>query len=229
MRVLLVEDDRVAAHGVALALRSNGAVVDSVDTGEEALGLVRHYDYDIVMLDLMLPDMMGVDVVRKMRTGRISVPIIILSEDGEIRSKVQLLSSGADDYMNKPVSFVELIERMRAVVRRSRGISESSIIIGGLAINFSSKRVTVNGLAVHLTGKEYAILELLMLRKGSVLTKETFLGHLYGGMDEPEIKIIDVFICKLRRKLSLAGSAGIIETVWGQGYTMRECHSDLVS
>lgn len=222
MRVLLVEDDLTAARGIALMLKSGGAVVDTADTGEEALELVRHYDYDIMVLDLMLPDMEGYDVVRRMRSGRIDVPVLILSGLSRPQAKVKGLGVGADDFITKPFDKAELLARMQAVVRRSKGFSQPTLRIGPLQLNLDSREVSVNGKLVHLTGKEYAILELLVLRKGMVLTKEAFLNHLYGGMDEPEMKIIDVFICKLRKKLAQAGVDALIGTVWGRGYMMRD-------
>ena len=222
MRVLLVEDDLTAARGISLMLKSGGAVVDVADTGEEALELVRHYDYDIVILDLMLPDMEGYEVVRRMRAARNATPVLILSGLTRPQAKVKGFSVGADDFITKPFDKAELIARMQAVVRRSKGYAQPRLAIGPLQLNLDSREVTVDGREVHLTGKEYAILELLVLRKGMVLTKEAFLNHLYGGMDEPEMKIIDVFICKLRKKLAQAGAGHLIGTVWGRGYMMRD-------
>ena len=222
MRALLVEDDITASRGIALMLKSGGAVVDVADTGEEALELVRHYDYDIVVLDLMLPDMDGYDVVRRMRAGRIDTPVLILSGLSRPQAKVKGFGLGADDFITKPFDKAELLARIQAVVRRSKGYSQPMLRIGPLQLNLDSREVSVGGRPVHLTGKEYAILELLVLRKGMVLTKETFLNHLYGGMDEPELKIIDVFICKLRKKLAQAGADNLIGTAWGRGYMMRE-------
>jgi two-component system, cell cycle response regulator CtrA len=228
MRVLLVEDDIAASRGIALMLKSGGAVVDTADTGEEALELVRHYDYDIMILDLMLPDMEGYDVVRRMRSGRIELPVLILSGLSRPQAKVKGLGVGADDFITKPFDKAELLARMQAVVRRSKGFSQPTLRVGPLQLNLDSREVTVNNNIIHLTGKEYAILELLVLRKGMVLTKEAFLNHLYGGMDEPEMKIIDVFICKLRKKLAQAGVDSLIGTVWGRGYMMREQTSERV-
>jgi two-component system, cell cycle response regulator CtrA len=222
MRVLLVEDDLDAARGVALMLKSAGSVVDQADTGEEALELARHYDYDIIILDLMLPDMEGYEVVRRMRAARLETPVLILSGLSRPQAKVKGLALGADDYISKPFDKSELIARIQAVVRRSKGFSQPSLRVGDLQLNLDSHEVFVKGTPVSLTGKEYAILELLTLRKGMILTKEAFLNHLYGGMDEPEMKIIDVFICKLRKKLKAAGAADMIGTVWGRGYMMRE-------
>ncbi len=222
MRVLLVEDDITAARGVALLLKSGGAVVDEADTGQEALELVRHYDYDILVLDLMLPDMEGYEVVRRMRASRIDTPVLILSGLSRPQAKVKGLGVGADDFITKPFDKGELVARMQAIVRRSKGFSQPSLRVGNLRLNLDSREVLVGDTQVHLTGKEYAILELLVLRKGMVLTKEAFLNHLYGGMDEPEMKIIDVFICKLRKKLQLVGADNLIGTVWGRGYMIRD-------
>lgn len=226
MRVLLVEDDLVSARGVSLMLKAGGMVVDIADTGEEASELVRHYDYDIVVLDLMLPDMEGYEVVRRMRSARIETPVLILSGLSRPQAKVKGLGMGADDFISKPFDKAELLARMQAVVRRSKGFSQPMLRVGGLQLNLDSREVLVNTTPVHLTGKEYAILELLVLRKGMVLTKEAFLNHLYGGMDEPEMKIIDVFICKLRKKLAQAGAGSLIGTVWGRGYMMRDPSGD---
>ena len=225
MRVLLVEDDITASRGVALMLRGQGAIVDETDTGEEALELVKHYDYDIVVLDLLLPDMEGYEVVRRMRGARVETPVLILSGLNRPQAKVKGFGMGADDYITKPFDKAELIARIQAVIRRSKGYSQPLLRIGNLQLNLDSRDVMVDDQAVHLTGKEYAILELLVLRKGMVLTKEAFLNHLYGGIDEPEMKIIDVFICKLRKKLAQAGAGNLIGTVWGRGYMMRDPNS----
>ncbi len=222
MRVLLVEDDITAARGVALMLKSTGAVVNHVDTGEEALELARHYDYDIVILDLMLPDIEGFEVVRRLRSGRNDTPVMILSGLTRPAAKVKGLGLGADDFITKPFDRAELLARIQAIVRRSKGFSQSTLFVGPLRLNMDSREVMVDGRMVPLTGKEYSILELLVLRKGMVLTKEAFLNHLYGGMDEPEMKIIDVFVCKLRKKLAQAGVDNMIGTIWGRGYMIRE-------
>jgi two-component system cell cycle response regulator CtrA len=222
MRILLIEDDLVAARGTSLMLKSSGAVVDHTDTGEEGLELARHYDYDIVILDLMLPDIEGFEVVRRMRVSRNDTPVLILSGLSRPQVKVKGLGLGADDFITKPFDKAELLARMQAIVRRSKGFSQPSLRVGSLLLNLDSHEVSVDDRPVHLTGKEYAILELLVLRKGMVLTKEAFLNHLYGGMDEPEMKIIDVFICKLRKKLAMAGADSLIGTVWGRGYMIRE-------
>lgn len=223
MRVLLVEDDAAMKDSIELMLKSSGMVVDSTDLGEDGLEIGKLYDYDIIILDIMLPDMDGFEVLRRLRDARVQTPVLILSGLSESDNKVKGLGSGADDYLTKPFNREELVARIQAIVRRSAGHSQSVIETGRLTVNLDAQTVEVDGQSVHLTGKEYGILELLSLRKGTTLTKEMFLNHLYGGMDEPELKIIDVFICKLRKKLSAATDGeNYIETVWGRGYALRD-------
>jgi two-component system cell cycle response regulator CtrA len=223
MRVLLIEDDSATAQTIELMLKSEGFNVYTTDLGEEGVDLGKIYDYDLILLDLNLPDMSGLDVLRTLRVAKINTPIMILSGSAEIETKVKTFGSGADDYLTKPFHKDELVARIHAVVRRSKGHAQSVIKTGDITVNLDAKTVEVNGIRVHLTGKEYQMLELLSLRKGTTLTKEMFLNHLYGGMDEPELKIIDVFICKLRKKLATAsGGKHHIETVWGRGYVLRD-------
>ena len=223
MRVLLVEDDPTTAKSIEMMLTSAGMVVDSTDLGEDGLEIGKLYDYDIIVLDLMLPDIDGMEVLRRLRDARVRTPVLILSGLAESEQKVKGLGTGADDYLTKPFNKEELLARIQAIVRRSKGHAQSVIDTGRLTINLDSRAVEVDGQSIHLTGKEYGILELLSLRKGTTLTKEMFLNHLYGGMDEPELKIIDVFICKLRKKLGAAtGGENYIETVWGRGYVLRD-------
>jgi two-component system cell cycle response regulator CtrA len=222
MRVLLVEDDEAISRSVQLMLRSEKMVVDTTDLGEDAIEIAKLYDYDIVLLDLVLPDMEGTEVLRRLRAARIDTPVLILSGLSQLENKLRCLGSGADDYLTKPFDKRELVARIQAIVRRSKGHAQSEIRTGKLAVNLAARTVAVSGQPLHLTGKEYGILELLSLRKGTTLTKEMFLNHLYGGLDEPELKIIDVFICKLRKKLAAATiGEHYIETVWGRGYVMR--------
>lgn len=222
MRVLLVDDDVIIAKNLSLTLKNCGAFVDHVDNGEEALELIRHYDYDIIFLDLLLPDVEGYEIIRKIRNSKKNTPIFILSGLSRSQAKIKGLTLGADDFLTKPYDSLELLARMNAVIRRSKGYSSSVISCGQVELNLDSHEVYADRKLIHLTGKEYAILELLILRKGVVLTKEAFLNHLYGGIDEPEMKIIDVFICKLRKKLSQYGAKNLIITIWGKGYMVRD-------
>ena len=223
MRVLLVEDDPTTSKSIELMLTHANLNVYATDLGEEGIDLAKLYDYDLILLDLNLPDMNGHDVLRQLRLAKVETPILILSGADDTENKLKGFGFGADDYMTKPFHRQELIARIHAIVRRSKGHAQSVISTGKFSVNLDAKTVEVDGTPVHLTGKEYQMLELLSLRKGTTLTKEMFLNHLYGGMDEPELKIIDVFICKLRKKLSEAtGGENYIETVWGRGYVLRD-------
>ncbi len=222
MRVLLVEGDVTAAQGLTRILQNAGFMVDHTDMGEEALEMLRHYDYDLAVLDLELPDMEGSELVRRMRHARHPVPALALSASTQASVRIRAFAAGADDVVSKPFDQTELVARIQAILRRSKGYAAPVLQVSNLCLNLDSREVTVDEQAVHLTGKEYSILELLVLRKGIVLTKDAFLNHLYGGMDEPEMKIIDVFICKLRKKLQLAGAGNLIGTIWGRGYMLRD-------
>ncbi len=223
MRVLLIEDDAATAQSIELMLLSEGFNVFHSDLVEEGVGLGKVYDYDIILLDLGLPDISGYEVLRALRVNKVKTPILILSGMGGVDEKVRGLGFGADDYLTKPFHKDELVARIHAIVRRSKGHAQSVIQTGNLRVNLDTKTVEIDGQRVHLTSKEYQMLELLSLRKGTTLTKEMFLNHLYGGIDEPELKIIDVFICKLRKKLAQANTGQhYIETVWGRGYVLRD-------
>src|SRR5215213_9149003 len=223
MRVLLIEDDSAMAQSIELMLKSESFNVYTTDLGEEGVDLGKLYDYDIILLDLNLPDMSGFEVLRSLRVSKVKTPILILSGFAGIENKVKGLGLGADDYLTKPFHKDELVARIHAVVRRSQGHAQSIVQVGDLTVNLDAKTAEITGERVPLTGKEYQMLEYLSLRKGSTVTKDMFLGQLYGGMDEPDIKIIDVFICKLRKKLADASNGkDYIETVWGRGYILRE-------
>ena len=223
MRVLLVEDDPTTAKSIQMMLTHANLNVYSTDLGEEGIDLAKLYDYDIILLDLNLPDMTGHDVLRQLRLARIDTPILILTGSDDTENKIRGFGFGADDYLTKPFQREELVARIHAIVRRSKGHAQSIIWTGKVAVNLDAKTVEVEGKTVHLTGKEYQMLELLSLRKGTTLTKEMFLNHLYGGMDEPELKIIDVFICKLRKKIAQAtDNENYIQTVWGRGYVLKD-------
>ncbi|MBP3546868.1 MAG: response regulator transcription factor [Alphaproteobacteria bacterium] len=223
MRVLLIEDDYAVSQSIEMMLKKEGMIVDTADLGEDGLDIGKHYDYDIIILDLMLPDINGYEVLKRLRSAKRTTPVLILSGLNEAEKKVKGLDFGADDYLTKPFDRAELLARIKAIVRRNEGHADSVIRTGDIEVNINNQTVSVNGEVLHLTGKEYGIMELLSVRKGSTLNKDQFLNHLYGGIDEPELKIIDVFICKLRKKLEKAsGGKNYIETVWGRGYVLRD-------
>ena len=223
MHILLVEDNEMAAKSIEMKLMAEGHNAYTTEFGEEAIELAGLYDYDIILLDLGLDDMSGLDVIRALRVAKLRTPIIVLTAAADVETKVKALAAGADDFITKPFHKAELVARMNAVVRRSRGHSQSVITTGDISVNLDTRSAAVAGVPIHLTPSEYKVLELLSLRKNSVLTKEMCLNHLYNGLKEPEVKIIDVFICKLRKKLAeAAGSGNHIETVWGGGYMLRD-------
>jgi len=223
MRVLLIEDDVTTSAKIEVMLQNEEFVCDVASLGEDGLQQGKLYDYDIIILDLLLPDMDGYEVLRRLRAARVRTPVLILSGLDALNDKVKGLGFGADDFLTKPFDHRELVARIQAIIRRSKGHPETTIRTGKLLVNLDSRTVTVDDQPLHLTGKQFGMLELLSLRKGTALTKEMFLNHLYGGMDEPELKIIDVFICTLRKKLAQAtGGAHYIETIWGRGYQLRD-------
>ena len=223
MHILLVEDNISTAKSVQLNLSNAGHNVTHTTSGEESVELVELYDYDAVLMDIDLEDISGIEALRELRLRKDATPVIILSGTTDVDVKIQALAAGADDYMTKPFHKEELMARITAVVRRSRGHVDSIIRTGPIALNLNTRSAEVSGRQIHLTPSEYKMLELLSLRKNTVLTKEACLNHLYNGLSEPEPKIIDVFICKLRKKIAgAAGGESQIETVWGGGYMLRD-------
>ena len=223
MRLLVIEDDPTVAESIELMVRSEGMEAQTTDLGQDGLDLGSVFLYDLILLDLNLPDMSGFDVLRSLRVGKIKTPVLILSGLNGTEHKVKGLGLGADDYLTKPFQSDELIARIRAILRRSGDQVESVIRCGDLTLKLDQKRAEMGRRDLGLTTKEYQILELLGMRQGTPITKDMFLGHLYGGMDEPDQKIIDVFICKLRRKLlEASGGKDYIETIWGRGYVLRD-------
>jgi len=223
MRILLIEDDNDQIKTVQNILHREGFIVDATDLGQDGVEIGKLYDYDLIILDIILPDIDGFDVLKRLRAANIKTPVLVLSGLYESCDKVKCLDIGADDYLTKPFNSNELVARIQAIVRRNKGHSEAVIKIGRMTVNLNTQTVSIDNKPLNLTGKEYAIIELLALRKGATLTKEMFLNHLYGGLDEPEIKIIDVFVCKLRKKLmKYLDGENYIETVWGRGYVLKE-------
>src|SRR5215216_1454 len=223
MRLLVIEDDPTVAESIELMVRSEGMEAQTTDLGQDGLDLGSVFLYDLILLDLNLPDMSGFDVLRSLRLGKIKTPVLILSGLNGIEQKVKGLGLGADDYLTKPFQSDELIARIRAILRRSGDQVESVIRCGDLTLKLDQKRAEMGRRDVGLTTKEYQKLELLAMRQGTPITKDMFLSHLYGGMDEPDQKIIDVFICKLRKKLTEAsGGRDYIQTIWGRGYVLRD-------
>jgi len=224
MRALIAAAGNLfAAVGVRALLAEENVVCDATDTGRDSLLLGKLYDYDIILLVLALPNGDGYRVLQQLRGAGVRTPILILSDRVELDEKVKFLRFGADDFLTKPFDRRELFARILAIVRRSKGHCESIIRTGKLTVNVDSRVVSVDDRPVHLTPKEHAILELHSLRKGTILTRGMILNHLYGGMDEPQPKIVDILVCTLRKKIAGAtGGIDYIETVRGCGYVLRE-------
>lgn len=221
MKILLIEDEYVTSHGIELVLRNEDIYVDIAAEGEEGFDLARHFDYDAIILDLNLPGMSGFEVLRCLRRANVDTPVIILSGSAAIDGKVKALNHGADDYMTKPFSNEELVGRLRALVRRSKGYSDSRISVGQMTLDLVAKTVEADGRRVKLSGKEYQILELLSLRRGVAVSKETLINHIYSDGEGPDSPTIGLFMCRLRKKLAAAsGGRHYIETVRDQGYLM---------
>ena len=220
MRVLIIEDNDATAQQIELMLRARGFVTQVCDGGEEGIQLAKLYDFDAITVDLMLGDYPGVSAIRRIRAAGVRTPVVVVSHATR-ETAVDALNAGADDVLPKPFHIDELEARLHSVIRRARGHSEELISYGNTAIDIKSKRMLVNGRPVHLTGKQYLMLELLILRQGSTITPDAFMNHLYGGRDEPEANIVKVFLCKIRKILRAVGSDIVIETVWGQGNVLR--------
>jgi two-component system, cell cycle response regulator CtrA len=221
MRILIVEDEVNVVNVMEMKLHSAGFTTFSTPSGEEAVGLAKLYDFDLVVLDLNLPDISGLIVLRNLRDAHVKTPVLILSGDESVDKMLRCFGLGADDFLMKPYRGDELIARIKAVILRSNGHASPKVQIGDIMIELETKRVTVAEQELVLTRREYQILELLVMRKGNTVTKEAFLNHLYGGQDEPDQKIIDVYVCKLRKKIAALTRVGeYIETVWGRGYTL---------
>ena len=219
MRIMLVEDDMLLAQSLTDRLEDQGFHVDEANRGEDALELTDIYEYQVMILDLGLSDMSGDEVLDNLRAKNEHLPVLILSGEADVEARLSCLRAGADDYLTKPFNMDELVARLHALVRRANGPANNRLQFDDITLDLTARDVRVGNRRVELTSKEYQMLELLCLRKGSVVSKESFLDHLYGGMDEPEMKIIDVFICKLRKKIENAGASHpFIETVWGRGY-----------
>jgi two-component system cell cycle response regulator CtrA len=223
MRLLVVEDETLVAKGVQSACIEEGFACHIAYTGSEGIEMIKFYDYDAIILDLGLPDMHGITVLEKIKNFKKRPPVLVLSGLNATDDKVKCLAAGADDYLTKPFSRIELLARVYAIVRRVNGLHSSVITVGPISIDIFNRVVTIHGVEIALTSKEYAIIELLSIKRGAVVPKETFLSHIYGGLDEPDLKIVDVFICKLRKKMAaMSGGLNFIETVWGRGYTLKE-------
>jgi len=223
MRILMIEDDKAYAKSIQLALKLEGLEVETAADGEGGLDLGSVYQYSAILLDLGLPDINGHQVLKDLRNQKVQCPVIILSGNDQIDEQLKALGFGADLFLTKAISPKVLAAQIKALVRRSHGHSDKSVKVGRLSVDLDARLAYVDETVIGLTTKEFAMLELLALRKGNTLSKEAFVNHLYNGMDEPDPKIVDVFICRLRKKMAdLSDGDNFIETVWGRGYMLRD-------
>ncbi|RZI47396.1 response regulator transcription factor [Rickettsiales endosymbiont of Peranema trichophorum] len=223
MKVLIIESDSAIAKSLQMLMGNDNICSDIALSGEDGTIAIHINRYDLIVLEWMLEDMSGCDILLKLRRNDTTTPVLVISALDTTDQKIKALTYGADDYVTKPFNTEELLARIKAIVRRAKGHATSLIKVANLAIDTDSHTTSIEGVQAPLTNKEQVLLEFMALRKGSIISKETFLSHLYNGMDEPDLKIIDVFICKMRKKLfHLSGGLNYIETVWGRGYSLKE-------
>lgn len=222
MKLLLVEDEALLRHHLATRFAEAGHIVDAVASAEEGSYRAQQYNHDIAIIDLGLPGMDGLDLIRELRSMGRTFPILILTARGNWQDKVEGLTSGADDYVVKPFQFEELEARLNALVRRSSGFVQAQISTGPLLLDLNRKQALVEGEAVPLTAFEYRILEYLMRHHQQVVAKERLIEQLYPDDEERDPNVIEVLVGRLRRKLEAAGDLRLIETVRGQGYLFSE-------
>jgi two-component system cell cycle response regulator CtrA len=203
-------------------IKARGLTVEHALSGRDGLEFLRSYDFDLLLVDVHLRDMPGHELVRLARAARFDVPAVILADTATPQAKARALDQGADDFIITPCDIEEMMARVRAVVRRSQGHARSVLRCGPVELSLDRREVLVRGQRLVVSRREFAVLELLFLRQGTILNKTAFLNHLYCGADEPEIKTIDVIICRLRKKLAAAGVGALVDTVWGCGYILRE-------
>jgi two-component system cell cycle response regulator CtrA len=226
MKILTFETNANKSDLLIPFLRSRLAIVDETADVEEAIDLVKFYEFDVILLRLSEDRLTDVDLIRKLRLARVRAPIVVLARSLNEAGRLRVLQAGADDLIVNALSHEEVFMKIQNLVRRSRGFQENALCIGSIEINMNAKKIYAKGKPVTLTKKEYQIAEILALRKGAVLSKEAILDHLYGGLDEPNPKIIDVFICKIRKKLQSLGVDDFIETNWGRGYMVIDHRQD---
>jgi DNA-binding response OmpR family regulator len=222
MRILVVEDERRVASFVVRALRENAYEVDLAETGEKALGLALENQYDIILLDIRLPDRSGIEVCRELRAAHIDTPILMLTARALVEHRVEGLDAGADDYLTKPFALAEMLARVRALVRRGIGVRSRLLRYADLELDRHQRRVTRAGRAISLTAKEFALLEYLLGRAPDIVSRLEIIEHVWDMHFDPQTNLVEVYINRLRQKLSAAGDSKIIHTVHGAGYCLRD-------
>ncbi|HEY7744134.1 MAG TPA: response regulator transcription factor [Burkholderiales bacterium] len=225
MRILLVEDDVMLAEAVSRALVQAAHVVDCARTGEEADHALTVTEYDLVLLDVGLPKLDGFEVLRRLRQRRGAVPVLMLTVNDTLEDRVTGLDLGADDYLTKPFHLSELEARVRALIRRAHASPSSDLVHGRLRFDMAGRRLYCNGEPLELSARELAVIELMLLREGKVVTKQQIVDNLYGWEDVSTSNAVEVFVYRLRKKLESCGANVTISTVRGMGYLIEKAHA----
>ncbi|SFM04534.1 response regulator transcription factor [Pelosinus propionicus] len=223
MRILVVEDDQMLREVVVAVLKEEEYLIHETGNGEEGLYLASQNVHDLLILDIMLPGISGLEIVKALRSQNISMPIMLLTAKDSVQDRVIGLNSGADDYLVKPFAIPELLARVKALLRRTgRGGKEGEILYGDVSVNSKVRDGFVDKNALQLTSKEYELLEYLILNQGHILTREQIFDRIWGFESETTIGIVDLYIHYLRKKLSAQGSQVVIQTIRGAGFMMKE-------
>ena len=225
MRILLVEDDVMLAEAVMRALTQAAHVVDVARTGEDADHALSVTDYDLVLLDVGLPQIDGFEVLRRLRQRRSTVPVLMLTVRDAVEDRITGLDLGADDYLTKPFHLSELEARVRALIRRAHAGAGSDLVHGRLRLDMAGRRLYCDGQPLDLSGRELAVIELMLLREGKVVTKQQIVDNLYGWEDVSSSNAVEVFVYRLRKKLESCGADVNINTVRGMGYLIEKSHA----
>ena len=223
MRVLMIEDDPFTTEVIRIFLRNDESVCDFTESGEDGFDIAKRGDYDVIILDVGLPDIDGREVLMRLRDAKVKTPVLMLSGQTELKVKLECFERGAADYVEKPFEPKELLARLRAISRRFRGHASPIVEIGELTVNLGNKEVVIGAVSVHVTTRESQLLQCLALFRGSIVKKERLYEYLYEEPDDaPFPKIIDVYLCRLRNKFWQASGRRqqYIQTVWGVGYRL---------
>jgi len=222
MRVLMIEDDSKIASLVVNGLKQNGFAVDHAPDGERGLALAGTVTYDTVVLDIMLPKLDGLSVLRQLRQEKVLTPVLILSAKANVEDRVKGLQAGGDDYLTKPFAFSELLARVQALIRRATHVAEpTKLSAGDLAMDLLTREVTRSGQKIELQAREFALLELLLRHPGRVVTKTMILEHLWDYSFDPQTNVVDVLVHRLRAKVDKDFPAKLIQTIRGVGYVLK--------
>ncbi len=222
MRILVIEDDQETAAFITSGLKRSGYAVDHAADGEEGLELILSYNYDAAVIDIMLPKLDGLSILRKLRSQNIYTPVLILSAKNSVDDRIEGLSAGSDDYLAKPYSFLELLARVRSLIRRANfASSPTRLAKGELTLDLLTREVAYAGARIELLPKEFSLLEYLMRHHGEVVSKNMILEHLWSYDFEPQTNVVEVMVCRLRSKLEDSPERKMIQTIRGAGYVLK--------